>query len=76
MDKQTSGPMGGSTSAEMDEMKRMLLETNPILLGTTIFVSLLHSLFEFLAFKSGRWLNTDVKGKCPGVSVCTKNPLF
>ncbi|CAO3679815.1 unnamed protein product [Umbelopsis ramanniana] len=52
MDKQTSGPMGGSTSAEMDEMKRMLLETNPILLGTTIFVSLLHSLFEFLAFKS------------------------
>ncbi|KAI8583931.1 hypothetical protein K450DRAFT_220664 [Umbelopsis ramanniana AG] len=52
MDKQTSGPMGGSTASEMDEMKRMFLETNPILLGTTIFVSLLHSLFEFLAFKS------------------------
>ncbi|KAG2171990.1 hypothetical protein INT43_001467 [Umbelopsis isabellina] len=52
MKSQQSGPMGGSTAAEMDEMKRMFLETNPILLGTTIFVSMLHSLFEFLAFKS------------------------
>jgi hypothetical protein len=53
MKNQQAGPMGGSTAAEMDEMKRMFLETNPILLGTTIFVSILHSLFEFLAFKNG-----------------------
>ncbi|RUS30266.1 hypothetical protein BC938DRAFT_479641 [Jimgerdemannia flammicorona] len=51
--------MGGATAGEMDEVKhamhliqRMLLETNPILLGTTIVVSLFHSLFEFLAFKN------------------------
>ncbi|RUP50719.1 cleft lip and palate transmembrane protein 1-domain-containing protein, partial [Jimgerdemannia flammicorona] len=36
----------------MHLIQRMLLETNPILLGTTIVVSLFHSLFEFLAFKN------------------------
>jgi hypothetical protein len=54
MKNQQSGPMGGTTASEMDEVKRMFLETNPILLGTTIFVSILHSLFEFLAFKNGK----------------------
>jgi Cleft lip and palate transmembrane protein 1 (CLPTM1) len=53
MEAQQNSPMGGATAQEMDEMKRMLLETNPILLGTTIVVSILHSLFEFLAFKNG-----------------------
>ncbi|KAH8551870.1 cleft lip and palate transmembrane protein 1-domain-containing protein [Umbelopsis sp. PMI_123] len=52
MEKQTSGPMGASSASEFDEIKRMFLETNPILLGTTIVVSIFHSLFEFLAFKS------------------------
>jgi hypothetical protein len=31
----------------------MLLETNPYLLATTVAVSLLHMLFDFLAFKNG-----------------------
>lgn len=31
-----------------------LLETNPYLLGVTIVVSIVHSVFEFLAFKNGR----------------------
>jgi hypothetical protein len=40
-----------SSAAEIDEMKRMLTETNPVLLITTVVVSLLHGLFEILAFK-------------------------
>lgn len=31
-----------------------LLETNPYLLGLTIIVSIVHSIFEFLAFKNGK----------------------
>lgn len=31
-----------------------LLETNPYLLALTIIVSIVHSVFEFLAFKNGR----------------------
>ena len=48
-----------STGGELEEFKRMLLETNPILLVTTLAVSLLHSLFEMLAFKSdiSHWRN-------------------
>jgi uncharacterized membrane protein SpoIIM required for sporulation len=50
-DKQPS-----SSATEIDEMKRMLTETNPILLITTMIVTLLHGLFEILAFKvSGEW---------------------
>ncbi|KAJ3026969.1 UNVERIFIED_CONTAM: Cleft lip and palate transmembrane protein 1 like protein [Siphonaria sp. JEL0065] len=44
--------MMGSDRKETDEMKRMFSDTNPILLGVTMFVSLLHSLFDFLAFKN------------------------
>jgi hypothetical protein len=52
MKQQSNSPLGGMTSSDMDEVKRMFLETNPVLLGTTIAVSLLHSLFEMLAFKN------------------------
>ncbi|KAI9152627.1 hypothetical protein H9P43_009423 [Blastocladiella emersonii ATCC 22665] len=41
--------MGNSS---LDEFKRMMRDTNPVLLATTMIVSLLHSLFEFLAFKN------------------------
>ncbi|KAJ3211254.1 hypothetical protein HDU67_004650 [Dinochytrium kinnereticum] len=34
------------------EVSRMFLETNPFLLAVTVFVSLLHSVFDFLAFKN------------------------
>jgi hypothetical protein len=42
----------GAVSSEIDEIRRMLLETNPYLLATTVAVSLLHMLFDFLAFKN------------------------
>jgi hypothetical protein len=58
------------SGGEMDEIKRMLIETNPILLITTILVTILHMVFEFLAF------STDVahwrkKKEMVGVSVRT-----
>nr|XP_032829995.1 LOW QUALITY PROTEIN: cleft lip and palate transmembrane protein 1 [Petromyzon marinus] len=37
---------------EQDSVKVALLETNPYLLGITIVVSIVHSIFEFLAFKN------------------------
>src|SRR4051812_18952388 len=53
MSKQ-SGMMGG-TGGELDEVKRMLIETNPYLLALTVIVSCLHSAFEMLAFKNGKF---------------------
>ncbi|KAF9780224.1 cleft lip and palate associated transmembrane protein [Thelephora terrestris] len=40
------------SGAELDEMKRMLTETNPYLLALTGIVSILHMVFEILAFKN------------------------
>ncbi|KAK2831225.1 hypothetical protein Q7C36_016311 [Tachysurus vachellii] len=37
---------------DQDSIKVALLETNPYLLGLTIVVSIVHSVFEFLAFKN------------------------
>uniref|UniRef100_A0A8D3CTJ6 CLPTM1 regulator of GABA type A receptor forward trafficking n=1 Tax=Scophthalmus maximus TaxID=52904 RepID=A0A8D3CTJ6_SCOMX len=37
---------------DQDSVKVALLETNPYLLGITIVVSIVHSIFEFLAFKN------------------------
>ncbi|KAK5974830.1 Cleft lip and palate transmembrane protein 1, partial [Trichostrongylus colubriformis] len=37
---------------DQDAIKQALLETNPIVLGVTVLVSLLHTVFEFLAFKN------------------------
>ncbi len=37
----------------MDELKEMVLDSNPYLFGLTMIVSVLHSLFEFLALKNG-----------------------
>uniref|UniRef100_A0AAF5PG69 Cleft lip and palate transmembrane protein 1 n=2 Tax=Wuchereria bancrofti TaxID=6293 RepID=A0AAF5PG69_WUCBA len=37
---------------DQDSIKQALLETSPVLLGLTITVSLLHTVFEFLAFKN------------------------
>ncbi len=49
------------TGAEMDEVKRMLTETNPWLLITTGIVTVLHMIFEFLAFSSdvSHWRKKD-----------------
>ncbi|TIC00309.1 cleft lip and palate transmembrane 1 [Wallemia mellicola] len=40
------------TGGELDEFKRMLVETNPYFLALTALVTLLHTVFEFLAFKN------------------------
>lgn len=57
--KWTAGMFGealGSASDESDEdqdsIKETLIETNPYLLGLTIIISILHSVFELLAFKN------------------------
>ena len=44
-------PAGGDGS-EMEKFKEILLDTNSYLLGTTFIVSILHMVFEGLAFKS------------------------
>jgi len=38
---------------EQDSLKEAMLDTNPYLLGMTFIVSVVHSIFEFLAFKNG-----------------------
>ncbi|XKL66053.1 hypothetical protein PGB90_009473 [Kerria lacca] len=41
-----------SEDEEQDSLKEMLLETNPYLIAATVIVSVLHSVFELLAFKN------------------------
>lgn len=57
----TQAAMGLNSDAETDEFKRVLVEGNPVLLGITFIVSLLHSVFDFLAFKNdiGFWKNNQ-----------------
>ncbi|PON84002.1 Cleft lip and palate transmembrane [Trema orientale] len=43
---------GSMIEGEADELKRVFLEGNPYLLAITMVVSLLHSVFDFLAFKN------------------------
>jgi hypothetical protein len=44
--------MMGVPNKDTDELKRLFLETNPVLLSITFAVSILHSIFDFLAFKN------------------------
>ncbi|CDF41135.1 unnamed protein product [Chondrus crispus] len=59
---------GAMRPDEPDELKRMFLETNPVLLGTTMMVSMAHSVLEVLAFKNdiSHWRNIK---SMEGVSV-------
>lgn len=41
-----------ASDEEQDTLKETLMDTNPYLLGVTIAVSILHSIFELLAFKN------------------------
>ena len=43
---------GASSDRDTDELKRMLTDTDPWLLGLTMVVSILHSVFDMLAFKN------------------------
>jgi hypothetical protein len=43
---------GGSDGTEIEMVKEVLLDTNPILLSITVIVSILHMLLEMLAFGS------------------------
>ncbi|GLC36151.1 hypothetical protein PLESTB_001375000 [Pleodorina starrii] len=51
--------MGMAQDGESDEIKRIFLEGNPVLLGLTFVVSMLHTVFDLLAFKNdiGFWKN-------------------
>jgi len=62
--------MGTAVEDESDEFKRMLVETNPYLLGLTMVVTLLHTVFDFLAFKNDItfWKN---RKSVEGISVRT-----
>ncbi|KAI9808751.1 MAG: hypothetical protein M1825_003903 [Sarcosagium campestre] len=64
-----SVPAGGDGS-ELEEVKRVLMDTNVYLLATTGLVSVLHMVFEMLAFKSdiSHWKN---KKDNVGISVRT-----
>ncbi|MES1918444.1 hypothetical protein MHBO_000412 [Bonamia ostreae] len=66
MQKSTFGEM----EKEMEGIKRALRDTNPLFLALTFSVSLLHMVFEFLAFKNeiAFWKN---KNDLHGLSVRT-----
>jgi len=42
----------GSTEREIEEVKRLLMESNPYFLGLTMIVYMFHMIFDFLAFKN------------------------
>tara|TARA_B110000971_G_C19775890_1_gene393003 strand:- start:99 stop:584 length:486 start_codon:yes stop_codon:yes gene_type:complete len=55
----------GFAKSDTDDVRRLISDTNILLLSITIFASTLHMLFEFLAFKSevNFWNeNTDLTG--------------
>lgn len=48
----TGGELFEEADEDQDSLKQAILDTNPYLLGMTVVVSLLHTVFEFLAFKN------------------------
>lgn len=53
MQAATSGQVSAAgDGSELEKFKEILLDTNSYLLGTTFFVSILHMIFEALAFKN------------------------
>ncbi|KAA8496006.1 CLPTM1-like membrane protein cnrB [Porphyridium purpureum] len=65
---ETQKEMGLQEGGGVDDIKRMLVETNPYLLGVTVVVSIAHSILEMLAFSSDikHWKNTK---SMAGISV-------
>ncbi|KAM9973895.1 hypothetical protein ACTFIW_007557 [Dictyostelium discoideum] len=56
-----------------DEFKRMLTDNDPWILGLTLIVSVLHTVFEFLAFKNDIqfWKNNKIIGRYSPVETLT-----
>lgn len=52
----TFGSDANEDDQDQDSLKEALLETSPYILAATIIVSILHSVFELLAFKNGNYL--------------------
>ncbi len=50
---QVNQSLFGIAADETEKLKEMFFETNSYLLGITLAVSLLHTVFDFLAFKNG-----------------------
>jgi len=48
----TQMSMGTNTEAGTDVFKRLLLDNNPYLLGFTMFISMVHSVLDCMAFKN------------------------
>jgi hypothetical protein len=44
--------MGTSQEGDSDMLKSIIVDANPVLLAVTVIVSMLHMVFEFLAFKN------------------------
>ncbi|RHY28836.1 hypothetical protein DYB32_005669 [Aphanomyces invadans] len=44
--------MGTGTKKDSDAIKKLFIETNPYLLAVTVIVSILHTVFDMLAFKN------------------------
>ncbi len=63
-----TGMSVGSEEKDREELKRMFLETNPVLLAVTMVVSVVHMAFDFLAFKSDIAFWKDTKST-EGLSV-------
>jgi hypothetical protein len=63
---------GGNSASEteIDQIKQMLFDTNPYLLALTFGVSILHSIFDFLAFKNDIQFWKD-RRSLEGISVRT-----
>lgn len=67
----SGGPMpAGGDGSEFEEFKRVLLDTNVYLLSTTFVVSILHMIFEALAFKS------DIVSFFPKSTLAAKTYLY
>jgi hypothetical protein len=49
---ETQAAMGTSSDSDTDMLKSIMTDTNPILLAVTALVSILHMVFEFLAFRN------------------------
>eukprot|EP01035_Chromulina_nebulosa_P017539 gene17539-23101_t len=75
---QRANGLGGS-DRETDTLREILLETNPYLLGVTAVVTLLHSLFDILAFKNDIqfWRNKkDLKGLSIRSLACFRDDII